>query len=214
MFSQARWSSSRLHRIAPQLKEALATYAQMAWKAQIDAGEALTTLEKVQVARDLLHPVDWSSYRTNALPLIPECLDHILGQEDGKRRYADAVLQATRAFALCGTLEEALKMSPEVAFHQAIRAPLIKSGAGDGKRKDVNHELQRLLSDAVVGEGVSDIFKLAGLDTPDISVLSDDFLAEVMKMPQRNLAVELLERLIKEEVKVSLKQTLLSNENY
>ncbi len=203
--------------IAPQLKEALATYAGSNGKGKptIDASEALAILkEKVQVARDLLHPVDWSNYKTNALALIPECLDHILGQEDGKRRYADAVLQATRAFALCGTLEEALEMSPEVAFHQAIRAPLIKSGAGDGKKKDVNHELQQLVSKAVVGEGVSDIFKLAGLDTPDISVLSDDFLAEVMKMPQRNLAVELLERLINEEVKSKFRTNVVKQRKF
>ena len=106
-------------------------------------------------------------------------MDCVLAQEDGKRRYADTVLQMTKAFALCGTLDEALELSPEVAFHQAVRAPLIKGSDGDRPKKDVNYELRQLVSQAVVGEGVSDVFKLAGLKTPDISTLSDEFLSAV-----------------------------------
>lgn len=204
--------------IAPQLKEALATYSAARGKGRptIDSNEALRILkEKIQVARDLLHPVDWSGFRKNALALIPECLDHVLEQEDGKRRYADTVLQMTKAFALCGTLDEALELSPEVAFHQAVRAPLIKDGAGDAHpRKDIDYELRQLVSQAVVGDGVSDIFKLAGLQSPDISILSDHFLKEVMKMPQKNLAVELLQRLIKDEVKSKFKTNVVKQRKF
>ena len=98
--------------IAAQLKEALATYSAAKGKGRptIDSSEALhVLLEKLQLARDLLHPVDWNGYETNALQLIPECLDHILAQENGKRRYCDAVLQMTKVFALCGTLDEAIR---------------------------------------------------------------------------------------------------------
>lgn len=204
--------------IAPQLKEALATYSAARGKGRptIDSSEALRILkEKIQVARDLLHPVDWSAFRKNALALIPECLDHVLEQEEGKRRYADTVLQMTKAFALCGTLDEALELSPEVAFHQAVRAPLIKDGAGDTRpRKDIDYELRQLVSQAVVGDGVSDIFKLAGLQSPDISILSDHFLNEVMKMPQKNLAVELLQRLIKDEVKSKFKTNVVKQRKF
>jgi type I restriction enzyme R subunit len=204
--------------IAPQLKEALATYSAARGKGRptIDSSEALRILkEKIQVARDLLHPVDWSAFRRNALVLIPECLDHVLEQEDGKRRYADTVLQMTKAFALCGTLDEALELSPEVAFHQAVRAPLIKDGAGDTRpRKDIDYELRQLVSQAVVGDGVSDIFKLAGLQSPDISILSDHFLNEVMKMPQKNLAIELLQRLIKDEVKSKFKTNVVKQRKF
>jgi type I restriction enzyme, R subunit len=204
--------------IAPQLKEALATYSAARGKGRptIDSNEALRILkEKIQVARDLLHPVDWTAFRKNALALIPECLDHVLEQEDGKRRYADTVLQMTKAFALCGTLDEALELSPEVAFHQAVRAPLIKDGAGDTPpRKDIDYELRQLVSQAVVGDGVSDIFKLAGLQSPDISILSDHFLNEVMKMPQKNLAVELLQRLIKDEVKSKFKTNVVKQRKF
>ena len=121
--------------IAPQLKEALATYSAAKGKGRptIDSEEALRILlEKLQVARDMLHPVDWSSYQTNALQLIPECMDHLLEQEDGKRRYCDTVLQITKAFALCGTLDGAMEVAQEVAFHQAIRAPLIKGSDAEG----------------------------------------------------------------------------------
>ncbi len=203
--------------IAPQLKEALATYsaARGRGKPAIDSSEALRILkEKVQVARDLLHPVDWKDFRTKALKLIPECMDHVLEQEDGKRRYCDTVLQMTKAFALCGTLDEAMELSPEVAFHQAVRAPLIKGESGDVPRKDTNYELRQLVSQAVVGEGVTDVFKLAGLETPDISILSEEFLKEVMKMPYKNLAVELLQKLIKDEVKSKFRTNIVKQKKF
>ncbi len=204
--------------IAPQLKEALATYSAAKGKGRptIDSSEALRILkEKIQVARDLLHPVDWSEFKTKALLLIPECLDHVLEKEDGKRRYADTVLQMTKAFALCGTLDEALELSPEVAFHQAVRAPLIKGGISPDKAPiDINYRLKQLVSQAIVGEGVADIFKLAGLDTPDISILSEDFLKDVMKMPHKNLAVELLQRLIKDEVKSKFRTNVVKQRKF
>ena len=204
--------------IAPQLKEALATYSAAKGKGRptIDSSEALRILkEKIQVARDMLNPVDWSDFRTKALQLIPACLERVLQHEDGKRRYADTVLQMTKAFALCGTLDEALELSPEVAFHQAVRAPLMKGdGGGEGERKDVNFELQQLVSQAVVGEGVADVFKLAGLESPDISILSEYFLAEVMKMPHKNLAVELLQRLIKDEVKSKFRTNVVKQRKF
>jgi type I restriction enzyme R subunit len=203
--------------IAPQLKEALATYSAAKGKGRptVDSSEALRILkEKMHVARDLLHPVDWSGFKTNALQLIPTCMDHILEQEDGKRRYCDTVLQMTKAFALCGTLDEALELSPEVAFHQAVRSPLVKGGSADAPPRNTDFELQQLLSQAIVGEGVEDIFKLAGLDSPDISILSDEFLQDVMKMPHKNLAVELLQRLIKDEVKSKFKTNVVKQRKF
>ena len=203
--------------IAPQLKEALNTYSGAKGKGRptIDSSEVLRILEeKLQVARDLLHPVDWSGYRTRALQLIPECMDHILRQEDGKRRYCDTVLQVTKAFALCGTLDEAMAVSQEVAFHQAIRAPLVKGGVVDGPPKEHEFALRQLLSKAIIGEGVTDVFKLAGLESPDISILSDEFLREVMKMPHKNLAVELLQRLIKDEVKSRFKTNVVKQRKF
>lgn len=202
--------------IAPQLKEALKTYSAAKGKGRptIDSSDALQILlEKLHVARDLLHPVDWRGFKKTALKLIPECMDHILEQENGRRRYCDTVLQMTQAFALCGTLDKAMEVSKEIAFHQSIRAPLMK-GDGSGPPKDNEFELRQLLSRAIVGEGVTDIFKVAGLESPNISVLSDEFLKEVMGMPQKNLAIELLQRLINEEVKTKFKTNIVKQRKF
>ena len=208
--------------IAPQLKEALATYTASKGKGQptIDTSEALRILkEKIQVARDLLHPIDWSGFREPkaAMALLPNCLDHILELPDGKQRYCDTVLAMTRAFALCGTLDEAMALNDEVTFLHAIRAPLIKGDekGGDGRApKNVDFELRQLLSDALIADGITDVFKVAGLQKPDISVLSNQFLAEVSKIPQKNLAVELLQRLLKEEVQTRFKTNVVKQKRF
>ena len=205
--------------IAPQLKEALATYANSNGRGQptINTDEALKILqEKLKVAQDLLYPVDWSNFEKNALKLLPACLDNILQKTDGKRRYCDTVLAITKAFALCGTMEEAMQHSAEVAFHQAIRAPLIKSGSigKSGKYKNVDYELKQLVSESLVVDGITDVFKIAGLESPDISILSDEFLAEVKKMPQKNLAVELLQKLMKDEMKTRFKNNIVKQKQF
>lgn len=205
--------------IAPQLKEALATYSGANGKGRptIDASEALKILEeKLMVARDLLHPIDWSDFRNKALQLLPECIDHILEQEDGRKRYCDTVLSITRAFALCGAMEEAQVFTDEVAFHQAVRGPLIKTGRGGGRGdfKDTDFELKQLVSESLVADGVSDIFKMAGINTPDISILSEEFLKEVQKMPQKNLAVELLNKLINDQVKSKFKTNIVKQKKF
>ncbi|MFN5118189.1 MAG: type I restriction endonuclease subunit R [Cyanobacteriota bacterium] len=208
--------------IAPQLKEALATYTASKGKGAptIDTSEALRILkEKLQVARDLLHPIDWSGFRDpkTAMALMPDCLDHILELPEGKKRYCDTVLAMTKAFALCGTLDEAMALDPEVTFLQAIRAPLIKGDGvgGDGSApRNVDFELRQLLSDALIADGITDVFKVAGLEKPDISILSDQFLAEVSKIPQKNLAVELLQRLLREEVQTRFKTNVVKQKRF
>jgi type I restriction enzyme, R subunit len=208
--------------IAPQLKEALATYTASKGKGNIkvDVDQALRILkEQIQVARDMLHPIDWSGFKEPkaAMALLPNCLDHILELPEGKKRYCDTVLKMTKAFALCGTLDEAMALDPEITFLQAIRAPLIKGDdvGGDGRApKNVDFELRQLLSESLVAEGITDIFKVAGLHQPDLSILSDQFLAEVSKIPQKNLAVELLQRLLKEEVQTRFKTNVVKQKRF
>ena len=123
----------------------------------------------------------------------------------------------TKAFALCGTLDEAMALNDEVTFLQAIRAPLIKGedNGGDGRApKNVDFELRQLLSESLVAEGIANIFILAGLQKPDISILSDQFLAEISKIPQKNLAVELLQRLLKEEVQTRFKTNVVKQKRF
>lgn len=208
--------------IAPQLKEALATYtaAKGKGKPTLDTSEALRIFkEQLQVARDLLFPIDWSGFKDPkiAMALMPNCLDHILAMPDGKKRYCDTVLRMTKAFALCGTTDEAMALTDEVAFIQAIRAPLMKgegSGGDGGAPKNVDFELRQLLSDSLVADGITDVFKVAGLSRPDISILSDSFLEEVSKIPQKNLAVELLQRLLKDEVQSRFKTNIVKQKRF
>jgi type I restriction enzyme R subunit len=151
------------------------------------------------------------------MALLPNCLDHILELPDGRKRYCDTVLAMTKAFALCGTLDEAMALNDEVIFLRAIRAPLIKGDemGGDGRApKNVDFELRQLLSDALIADGITDIFKVAGLHKPDLSILSDQFLAEVSKIPQKNLAVELLQRLLREEVQTRFKANVVKQKRF
>ena len=206
--------------IAPQLKEALATYTANNGRGRptIDTEEALKILkEKISIAEDILHPVDWTKYKTNALKLLPICLEKILSKEDGKKTFCDVVLEMTKAFALCGTLDEAMKYSQQVAFFQALRAPLIKGieGGFKGKtKKEIDYLLRQIVSESVTMDGVDDIFKLAGLERPDISILSDEFLKDVLGMPQKNLAVELLQRLMKGEIKTKFKRNVVKEKEF
>jgi type I restriction enzyme R subunit len=208
--------------IAPQLKEALATYTAAKGKGAptIDTSEALRILkEKLQTARDLLHPIDWSGFKDpkTAMTLLPDCLDYILAMPDGRKRYCDTVLAMTKAFALCGTTDKAMALNDEVTFLQAIRASLVKGddAGGDGRApKNFDFQLRQLMSEALVADGITDIFKVAGLEKPDISILSDQFLAEVSKIPQKNLAVELLQRLLREEVQARFKTNIVKQRRF
>ena len=125
----------------------------------------------------------------------------MLAQEDGKERCLHAVRELSQAFALAVPREEALRIQDDVGFFQAVRAALSKRAAGEARpEEELDLAVRQIISRAVSSEGVLDIFAAAGLDAPDISVLSDEFLAEVRGMPHRNLAVELLQKLLKGEL--------------
>ena len=192
--------------IAAELRNALKTYTESRGKGQptLQAGEALAKLkELMDVARGQLHGFDFAAFRSQAVALLLPAANHVLGQEDGKKRWADVVLAITKAFSLCGTLDDAVALREEIAFFQAIKAVIAKATESDKKLSEDqrNAVLKQILDNAVVAEGVSDIFKLAGLDRPDIGILSDAFLEEVRQLPQRNFAVELLQKLLNDEVR-------------
>ncbi len=134
-----------------------------------------------------------------------------LGQGDGKKRYLQAVAALSKAFALAVPHEEALAIRDEVGLFQEIRAALIKATVSKSERtsEDMDAAVQQLVSKAVSGTEVVDIFAAAGLDRPDISILSDEFLAEVRTIPQKNLAVETLKKLLEDEIKVWLRKNVV-----
>jgi len=192
--------------IAAELRRALKTYTESRGKGlpTLDVAEALAKLkELMEVARGLLHGFDYSGYRTQATVLLLPAANFVLGLDDGKKRWFDVVAAITKAVSLCGTMDEAMALREEIAFFQAIKSVIAKATETDKKLSEdrKNAVLKQILDNAVLAEGVEDIFKLAGLDRPDIGILSDAFLEEVRQLPQRNFAVELLQKLLNDEIK-------------
>ncbi|RMG96405.1 MAG: type I restriction endonuclease subunit R [Deltaproteobacteria bacterium] len=195
--------------LADELKQALATYTEAGGtgKTAIDQAEAVAVMqEKVEICRGLFHGFDWSPWTSGTpderLSLLPAAQEHILALEDGKARLLRAVTELSRAFALAVPHPDALAVRDEVGFYQAVRAVLAKGTPGE-KRADEQTEqaIRQIVSKAIVSDDVVDIFAAAGLDKPDISILSDEFLEEVRGLPHRNLAVELLQKLLKGEIR-------------
>ncbi len=203
--------------LAHELKRALATYTESGGlgKTTINQDEAVAVmLEKYEICRGLFHGFDWSQWvdgtPAERLALLPAAQEHILQQDDGKDRCLDAVMALTQAFALAVPHEEALRIRNNVAFFQAVRASLAKRAAGQSRSEEkLDLAVRQIISRAVAPEGVIDIFAAAGLDKPDISVLSEEFLAEVQGMPHRNLAVELLQKLLKGEIAAKRRQNVV-----
>ena len=137
------------------------------------------------------------------LAILPAAQEHVLEQEDGKKRLARAVSDLSKAFALAVPHEKALEIRDDVAFFQAVRSVLSKRVGGDNRKspEEIDHAIRQIVSKAVASDEVIDIFSAAGLKKPDISILSDEFLAEVRGLPQRNLAVEMLRKLLEGEIK-------------
>ena len=194
--------------LAHELKRALATYTESGGtgKTALDQSEAVAVmLEKYEVCLGLFHGFDWSR-RTAGTPaerlgLLPPAQEHILAQDDGKERCLRAVRELSQAFALAVPHEDALRIRDDVAFFQAVQSVLAKRTLRQvRKQEELDHAVRQIVSRAVASVGVIDIFAAAGLKKPDISILSDEFLAEVRGMPRRNLAVELLQKLLKGEL--------------
>ena len=194
--------------LAHELKRALATYTESGGtgKTALDQSEAVAVmLEKYEVCLGLFHGFDRSKWATGTpaerLSLLPAAQEHILAQDNGKERCLRAVRELSQAFALAVPHEDALRIRDEVAFFQAVQSVLAKRSLRQvRKQEDLDHAVRQIVSRAVASEGVIDIFAAAGLKKPDISILSDEFLAEVRGMPRRNLAVELLQKLLKGEL--------------
>ena len=210
--------------IANELKQALKTYTDSKGKGQttVDAREAFAILlEKMDVihgmfARSAGNPgFDYTGFSRDPLAFLRDAVNYILGLDDGKKRYLDVSLAMSKAWSLCNTLDEAEPLQEEFAFLSAIRVGLIKL---DPKAKfsqsEKNSLLSKILDNAVVATGVEDVFALAGLDKPNIGLLSDEFLEEVREMPQRNLAVELLEKLLNDGIHARSGNNVVQQKKY
>ena len=193
--------------LASELQQALATYTESGGtgRTAVDQGAAVALMvEKYEVCCALLHGFDWSSWTgspAERLELLPAAQEHVLAQENGKERFIGVVRELEQAFALAVPHEATTRIRDDVAFFQSVRSALAKRSAGQVRAdEELDYAVRQIISRAVAPEGVVDIFAAAGLESPDISILSEEFLADVRGMPHRNLAVELLQKLLKGEV--------------
>ncbi len=222
--------------IAGELKNALKTYtnSQGKGKPTVNTAEACAVLmEKIDIIRSMFAtPVDGEvfdyrpDFENKPLQLLPGAVNHIAGLShrnskgemvrDGKRRFLDVMAALMKAFSLCNTLDEVDGYKNEIAFYGAVKTAFLKHSVVDAKCSDELRQsaLRQILNNAVVADGVDDIFKTVGLDKPNIGLLSDEFLEDVKNMKEKNLAVELLEKLLRDEVKARLKNNVIQEKKY
>ncbi len=198
--------------LADQLKKALANYTEGDRReAGIDKAEAVALLlEKYEIVADMLHGFDFtrifSENPADRLGVISATMEYLIEQDrtngETKTRFLNEVAALSKAFALAVPADEALEIRDEVGFFQAVRAGLVKyTPTGAKSAEDIDQAIRQLVSKAISSDRVIDIFADAGLKNPEISILSDEFLAEVRDLPHRNLALELLRKLINDEIK-------------
>ncbi len=207
--------------LADQLRQALATYTESGGRGDptLDPEQAVAVMqEKYGIAAHMFHGFSWDLWAngkpSERLALIPAGQEHILAQENGKKRFVQVVAELSHAFALCSASDEATEVRDDVSFFQAIQAALSKQTSRSGKTPEqIDAAVRQLVSKAIVTDGqVIDVFAAAGLSKPDISILDDRFLAEVRGLQHKNVAVELLEKLLKDELKLRSRRNLVQSQ--
>ena len=208
--------------LAYHLKQALANYTENGGKGStaVDKVEAVAVmLEKYEICCGLFHGFGWSVWidgnATDRLRLLPAAQEHILRQQDGKTRLLETVTALSKAFVLAVPHEKTIEIRDDVAFFQAVRSVLAKPTATEEAQSEATEQaIKQLVSRAVVSEGVVDIFAAAGLEKPDVSILSDEFLVEVRDLPHKNVAVELLERLLNDEIRSHSRKNVVQGRSF
>ena len=208
--------------IAYHLKQALQNYTGSGGKgnATLDKTEAVAVmLEKYEICCGLFHGFDWSPWVTgnaeDRIRLLPPAQEHILTQKDGKERLLKVVTELSKAFVLAIPDEKTTEIRDDVAFFQAVRGVLAKpSTTEEAQAETTEQAIKQLVSKAVASEGVVDIFTAAGLKKPDVSILSDEFLAEVQDLPHKNVAVELLDKLLNDEIRTRSQKNVVQGRSF
>ncbi|MEO5361486.1 MAG: type I restriction endonuclease subunit R [Nitrospirota bacterium] len=210
--------------IAPSLKEALAYYTQEGKETPtVKQEEAVNIMmEKYELVRAMYHGFDYSGFFTDKTKdkaeIAGKAMDHILVSENGKKRYLQSVSELSQAFALSVPSEEALRIRDEVAFFQTVRAFITKfeqtGGLGGPTIEDYDQAIKQIVSNAVTSDKVINIFDAAGLKNPNIAVLSDEFLQEVQGLERKNVALEVLKRLLNDEIRTMEKKFLVKSRSF
>uniref|UniRef100_UPI003AF9D4D2 type I restriction endonuclease subunit R n=1 Tax=Thiolapillus sp. TaxID=2017437 RepID=UPI003AF9D4D2 len=218
--------------IGEELKNAIRQYTQASGttKSPVDvSGEALKILlDTLDVIRkEFFHGFDYSGHKDpqQALALLGPAMEHITklnpeaderGRNKGVKEYLDQVTKLTKAQALAGTHAEAIAVRDEIAFFQAVRVSLIKLTRAGTRESRIEKQaaLRQLVAKGVLVEGVQDLYRTLGLEKPDISVLDESFLQQISEMPTKNLAAELLQRLIEDEVKARSRKNVVQAKEF
>ena len=208
--------------LAYELKQALSTYTESGGKGTpvLDQEAAVKImLEKYEIVSQMFYGFDYKKCFTGTskekLSAITEAAEYILGLQDGKERFLKQVTELSKAFALSVPNDKAIKIRDEVAFFQAVRSVLVKMMLPPGKTvEDLDTAIRQIVSKAVSADKVIDIFALAGVNKPDISILSDEFLEEVKGLKQKNLAVEALKKLLNNEIKVASRRNIVQARSF
>lgn len=204
------------------LKQALAVYTESGGQGEtaIDQEEAVAVMLKhYEICKGLFYGFNWAVWITGTpgqrLGLLPSAQEHILKQLDGKRRLLNAVDDLSKAFALAVPHPKAIEIRDDVGFFQSVRAALSKSVGGNRLEAETSdHAIRQIISRALISDQVVDIFALAGLKKPNLSILDEAFLSEVRALPQRNLAVELLRKLLNDEIRRRAKKSLVQSRSF
>lgn len=207
--------------IASDLKSALSFYADSGGKgdpAKLQEEAIKVMLEKLEIVRDMFYGFDYKRYfnadTSQKLNIILEAEDFILGLENGKKRYIDAVTSLSKAFAIAIPHSKAMEIKDEIAFFQSVKSRLIKFNT-DTAREDrsIDTAIKQIIDKSISSNGVINIFDAAGLKKPDISILSDNFLEEIREMKHKNLAIETLKKLINDEIKGRMKVNFVKSKS-
>jgi len=213
--------------IATDLKEALSFYSKSGGKGDpaIIQEEAVSLMiDKYEIVSDMLHGFDYKRYFTSdtneKLNILRDAVDYVLELEDGKKRFIKHVTELSKAFALAIPHEKALEIKDHVAFFQAVKSRILKlssTGENGNKTLKANYEIEttikQILDKALTSDQVIDVFEIAGIKKPEISVLSEEFLLEIKNMKHKNIAIELLKRIINDQIKIITKRSYVKSKS-
>src|SRR5206468_2727313 len=186
----------------------------------IDTAAAIAVmLEKHEIACGMMHGFDWAKWHDGTpaekISLLPGAQEHILQQENGKDRFVQVVTELSQAFALCAGTDEAIAIRDDIGFFQAVKAALAKKRGERKSSEGLDHAVRQLVAKAIAPEGeIIDVFQAAGLKQPDLSILSDQFLAEVRGLKHKNVAAELLAKLLGDEIKLRSKRNIVQSREF
>jgi type I restriction enzyme R subunit len=208
--------------IAADLKKALSFYAESGGKgdpAKLQEEAVKIMLEKYEVVRDMFYEFDYKKYFkadiSQRLSTILEAEDFILWLENGKKRYIDAVTSLSKAFAIAIPHPKALEIKEEIAFFQTVKARIMKfDRSGENKSSaEIETAIKQIIDQAIVSKEIIDVFDAAGIKKPDISILSDEFLEEIKFLKYKNIAIEVLKKLINDEIKGRIRKNLVKSKS-